>query len=367
MPAAPIRLIAFYLPQYHPIPENDAWWGNGFTEWTNVRTARPLFGGHYQPHVPADLGYYDLRDPVTRAAQADLAREHGIYGFCYYHYWFEGKRLLGHPLDEVLISGKPDLPFCLCWANHHWSRMWDDQPTQLLIRQTYSEEDNLAHMDWLARAFLDPRYIRIEGKPVFLVYHASGIPDPLRATMAWREVAQKLGVGEIFLCKVESFQERRFPPSQIGFDAAVQFQPDTKALLTTRERIYWVLAKRFGLRHGTLVCDYAEWIRRASRRLAPPYKCFPCVTPSWDNVPRRATGAFILNGSTPELYEGWLRATMAAFQPASRGENLVFINAWNEWGESNHLEPCQKWGRGYLEATRRVISDWTKGTGSHLQ
>ncbi len=206
------RVIAFYLPQFHPIPENDAWWGAGFTEWTNVRKARPLFPGHYQPHVPADLGYYDLRDPGARQAQADLARAYGIYGFCYYHYWFNGKRLLSQPFDAVLESGKPAFPFCLCWANHHWNRAWDGQATQLLMQQTYSAQDDLAHIRWLAPAFRDARYIRVAGKPLFLVYNASDLPDALRTTSLWRDEAHRLGMGDLFLVKVESFTDRRGSP-----------------------------------------------------------------------------------------------------------------------------------------------------------
>jgi lipopolysaccharide biosynthesis protein len=180
------RVIAFYLPQYHPIPENDLWWGKGFTEWTNVAKARPVFRGHCQPHLPADLGFYDLRVAESRDAQAALAREYGIQGFCYFHYWFNGKRLLERPFDEVLGSGRPDFPFCLCWANESWSRRWLGEERDVLMEQTYSQEDDLAHADWLGRAFADNRYIRIGGRPLFLVYRPAHLPDAKRTVELWR-------------------------------------------------------------------------------------------------------------------------------------------------------------------------------------
>ena len=176
------KALAFYLPQYHPIPENDEWWGKGFTEWANVAKAQPLYPGHYQPHLPGELGYYDLRVPEVREAQADLARDHGISGFVYYHYWFHGRRLLNRPFDEVLASGSPDFPFALCWANEEWTRNWDGQSGRVLIRQEYSDADDLAHIRWLATAFADSRYITIDGKPLMLVYRPGVLPDPKRMT-----------------------------------------------------------------------------------------------------------------------------------------------------------------------------------------
>ncbi len=356
MPAKP-RLIAFYLPQYHPTPENDAWWGKGFTEWTNVVRGRPLFPGHYQPHLPADLGFYDLRLPEARQAQADLARAYSLSGFCYYHYWFHGQRLLERPFNEVLASGQPDFPFCLCWANHHWNRVWDGQTNELLIRQEYSAEDDLEHIRWLALAFRDQRYIRIDGKPVFIVYHASALPNPAATAALWRDEARRLGIGELYLCKVDSFQDHFTPPAQIGFDAAVGFQPDTASLLTLPEKAYWRVARKLGLGQGALVCDYAQFIRRSLRQEPRPYLRFPCVTPGWDNSARRKSGAFLLHRSTPQLYGQWLRDVIRQFTPVTPEANLVFVNAWNEWAEGNHLEPCQKWGRAYLEATRQAIME----------
>ncbi|MBE9015423.1 glycoside hydrolase family 99-like domain-containing protein [Chroococcidiopsidales cyanobacterium LEGE 13417] len=357
------RLIAFYLPQYHPIPENDEWWGKGFTEWTNVTKAKPLFSEHYQPHLPADLGFYDLRLSETRQAQADLAKEYGIYGFCYYHYWFNGKRLLERPFNDVLNSGKPDFPFCLCWANENWTRRWDGKEQNLLFKQVYSEEDDRLHMQWLAKAFSDRRYIKVDGKPLFLVYRATKLPNPKQTVKVWREEAKRLGVGEIFLCRVESFASEQEDPGLIGFDASVEFQPDwTQLGLPLQKGRFWHLARKLGLAHqayGTHnIYDYSTVVKRMLAKPNPSYQRFSCVTPSWDNTARRQAGAIILQNSTPQVYESWLRTivdnTLASNYSA---EKIVFINAWNEWAEGNHLEPCQKWGHAYLEATRMALRD----------
>ncbi len=346
MPEQGVRLLAFYLPQFYPIPENDEWWGKGFTEWTNVAKARPLFPGHYQPHIPADLGFYDLRLPEVRQAQADLAREYGIYGFVYYHYWLGGKRLLERPFNEVLASGKPDFPFCLCWANEPWTRAWDGRSSQVLMPQNYSEEDDLEHIRWLVTAFQDRRYIRIHDKPLMLIYRANQLPDPLRTTTLWRKEARRSGIGELFLGRVESFPDEFGDPTQLGFDAAVEFQPDGSNLAPK-------LADALFIDHE--VFDYSVFVERQLRKPALPYKRFPGVTPGWDNAPRRPSGARIFAGSNPTLYEKWLCAAIRKASQASPEERLVFVNAWNEWGEGNHLEPDLVFGRKYLEATKRAL------------
>lgn len=363
---AKTRQIAFYLPQFHPIPENDEWWGKGFTEWTNVSRARPLFKGHQQPHLPADLGFYDLRLPEVREEQAAMARQCGIHGFCYYHYWFNDKRLLERPFSDVLESGRPDLPFCLCWANENWTRAWDGDNKDVLIGQKYSERDDRKHIAWLVNAFRDDRYIRIAGKPIFLVYRAAQLPDALKTTSIWREEALRLGIGEIYLCRVESFADECEDPSKIGFDAAVEFQPDWHSLgLPLRRNRFWRLLTRLHLSdtsyQSNKIYEYASITRNMLQKSVPAYTRFPCVTPGWDNTSRRKTNAVIFKDSTPDLYEQWLRQVIEKFVPSSAEENLVFINAWNEWGEGNHLEPCQKWGRAYLEATRNAL-DHTKAS-----
>ncbi|MGH7860017.1 MAG: glycoside hydrolase family 99-like domain-containing protein, partial [Candidatus Binatia bacterium] len=232
-----IRKIAFYLPQYHPVAENDRWWGLGFTDWISVVNAQPLFRGHNQPNFPADLGYYDLRVPEVREAQAALARDAGLDAFCYYHYWFDGRRVLERPFDAVRQSGRPDFPFCLCWANEPWTRSWDGRSGEVLLAQRYSEADDRSHISWLLSAFRDRRYFRVEGKPLFLVYRASSLPDPARTTDLWRDAARSDGLGELYLCRVESFpRESDRPPSALGFDAAVEFQPDWRTLELDRWR-----------------------------------------------------------------------------------------------------------------------------------
>ena len=368
-----IKLIAFYLPQFHPIPENDKWWGKGFTEWTNVVQARPHFKGHYQPRIPADLGFYDLRLPETRQEQADLAREHGIHGFCYYHYWFNGRRLLERPFNDVLSSGKPDFPFCLCWANESWMSNWDGSSGKILMKQTYSEEDDLQHIKWLIKAFSDKRYIRIDNRPLFLVYRASQLPNPLRTTQIWREESHRFGIGDIFLCKVENFKEDQTGTIEIGFDASVEFQPNYNSLweytrpkskfkrtiVYNKDRIAPILYKLLRLHSlsGDEVYDYSTLVQIALQKATPPYLMFPCVTPSWDNSARRKTKAVILHNSTPELFENWLRETMKKSIHKSQNPCYIFINAWNEWAEGNYLEPCQRWGKAYLEAVKRVVQN----------
>src|SRR5215471_7891415 len=225
------RVIAFYLPQYHPIPENDEWWGKGFTEWTNTAKAKPMFRGHYQPHVPADLGFYDLRVPETREAQAAMARRSGIEGFCYYHYWFAGRRILERPFNEVLHSGVPDFPFCLCWANQTWSGIWHGAPNRVLIEQTYpGRVDHEAHFRTLLPVFADPRYIRVDDKPIFLIHRPAELPDTAATLALWRDMAADAGLGGLHIAGASFSQDSN--PTALGFDAEV-----TQARLGVRQRV----------------------------------------------------------------------------------------------------------------------------------
>jgi lipopolysaccharide biosynthesis protein len=366
-----VRAIAFYLPQFHPIPENDEWWGKGFTEWINVVRSKPQFPGHCQPDLPADLGFYDLRVPETRAAQAELAAAHGIHGFCYYHYWFNGRRILERPVDEVWKSGQPDFPFCLCWANENWTRRWDGLDAHLLLEQRYSTSDDLAHIRSLLPLFLDSRYIPVADRPLFLVYRASQLPQPQKTTDLWRREAERVGLKGLFLVRVESFRDERGDPRDMGFDSALEFQPRWFELTNSRIlRRKWWHRRKLGTSEPAFfdncVCDYRDVVTKALAQPVAEYPRIPSVCPGWDNSPRRKRGAHILINSTPQIYEHWLREVANRIQINSvlAPESLVFINAWNEWGEGTHLEPCQTWGRGYLEATRRALTIFQKNRAS---
>ena len=283
----------------------------------------------------------------------------GIDAFCYYHYWFEGRHLLERPFTDVLRSGEPDLSFCLCWANENWTRAWNGGAQQILLAQTYSREDDLRHIRWLASAFADPRYLRVDGRPVLLVYRPSRLPAPLRTVDVWRTEADRLGVGVPYLCAVQSFVDDRYDPTTIGFDAGVQFAPDFSNLdpkgqwLRRAARKYLHLPSPY---RRNRVFDYSQMVERMLATPRPPYLQFPCVTPGFDNSSRRREGgATILTNSTPERYEYWLTEVIKRFEPPSPEENLVFVNAWNEWAEGNHLEPCARWGSAYLEAHGRSV------------
>ena len=350
------RAIALYLPQFYPTEANDRWWGPGFTEWTNVAAARPLFEGHYQPRLPADVGFYDLRVPETREQQADLARAHGIEGFCYWHYWFHGTRVLDRPFDEVLRSGSPDFPFCLSWANETWSRRWHGAgaANEILQEQTYSEADDLAHIRWLMHAFADPRYITVHGRPIFLVYRATHLPDAARTCDVWRQEVERAGLPGIYLIAVETAWDLGWDATQVGFDAKVLFQPQFGWLMThAADRGARIAVPG---RPDLQVYDY-DAVRAALRDLAPvPYRRFESVFPSWDNSPRVGERAVVMHNATPAGYQQWLTEAVhrAAAEPRP-DERIVFVNAWNEWAEGCHLEPDARHGHAYLEATKAAV------------
>ncbi|HEY9101379.1 glycoside hydrolase family 99-like domain-containing protein [Chitinimonas sp.] len=342
-----VGLLAFYLPQYHPIPENDEWWGKGFTEWTNVTRAKPNFDGHYQPHLPADLGFYDLRMDAARQAQAELAKQYGIDGFCYHYYWFGGKRLLEQPLEAMLAGGAPDIPFCLCWANENWTRRWDGGESEILMAQQHSPEDDVAMMEDVARYFADSRYIRIDGRPMLLVYRVDILPDPAGMVRRWRETCERLGLGNPYLCAVQSFGIT--DPTVYGFDAAVEFPPHgpfPRDMTTTLSGV----VPGFGGHNFR----YADTVKASSWSAeVPAYPRFGAVMPSWDNTARRRTNGRCYLDSHPLIYRAWLAGAIEQARNNPRlPQPFVFINAWNEWAEGCHLEPDQQYGHAWLEATR---------------
>lgn len=350
-----IRVLAFFLPQFHPIPENDAWWGQGFTEWTNVRKARPNFPGHDQPHVPGELGYYDLRDAGTRERQAALAARYGVHGFCYYYYWFAGKRLLHQPLDEVLASGTPELPFCVCWANENWTRTWDGLERHVLIAQRHSPEDDVAFIRSLLPLFRDRRYVRIDGKPLLLLYKPQLLPDPAATATRWRGECREAGVGELYLAAVHAMNNPALnvDPRDIGFDAAVEFPPAGKGVPAQ------VPTPLLNPRFRGVVYDYDDTARNLLANQGPPYTFFRGVMPSWDNTARRQDTGHVFLSADPVRFRRWLDAACDWTARMRIGdERLVFVNAWNEWAEGNHLEPDQKHGHAYLEATRAALAPY---------
>jgi hypothetical protein len=353
-----VRAIAFYLPQFHPNKENDQWWGKGFTEWTNVASAKPLFKGHEQPVIPADLGFYDLRLSETRLAQAEMAASYGIEGFCYWHYWFGGKRMLERPFDEVLESGSPDFPFCLGWANHSWSNIWKDEPRRLLIDQIYpGEEDDRMHFDYLLKAFRDRRYITVDEKPLFVIFKPTDIPEAKKKFDLWRYLAIKAGFKGLYIVGINmlDFKDGR----DLGLDAIILSTlaviNSGNSIVNEATRLIWGIRRQLSL-GGPRILDYGDVIKY----LVPDLKRFdcesyPCIYPNWDNTPRKGRKGLVLRNSTPSLFEWHVKKAVKALEGRPFEHKLLFIKSWNEWAEGNYLEPDLKWGCEYLDALKRVI------------
>jgi lipopolysaccharide biosynthesis protein len=371
-----IKCIAHYLPQFHPIPENNQWWGNGFTEWTNVAKARPLFKGHRQPNIPADLGFYDLRLPETREKQAEIASENGVYGFCYWHYWFNGKRLLERPFDEVLQSGKPDFPFCLAWANESWTGIWHGAVDKLLIEQTYNgKEDLINHFKYLEKAFTDSRYIKIDNKPVFLIYRPLFLPESKFVLDFWREMAVKAGFpGIYFIGTLRSLEVLTVTKEDTGFDGFIANNPDqmtsryggkkvsvegfVPAVKSNIKKVVNVEKIRNQLYKAQLkpfIYDYKECIKNAFSDYDLDEDHFPCVLPNWDNTPRSGRNGTVLQGSTPELFGRHLSNAVKLLEKKPDNKKIIFLKSWNEWAEGNYLEPDIIWGTQYLETIKKVM------------
>jgi GT2 family glycosyltransferase len=346
------KVIAFYLPQFHPFAENDKWWGSGFTEWANVTKAQPNFVGHYQPRFPADLGYYDLRLNEVMSQQAELARRYGIEGFCFYYYWFNGKRLLDRPIEQMLENGTPDFPFCLCWANENWTRRWDGQDHEVLMSQSHSHDDDSAVILDLMRFFNDKRYIRIDGRPLILVYRVTIFPNFVETADRWRTICREQGIGEIYICMVESFElvHTNTNPRKFGCDAAVEFPPQGLAELKQPS------GEVINLDFSGSVADYRDLALRYATREVPAYTRFMGVMPGWDNTARRQNNSFCFEHATPGAFQAWLAEAIEQTRIQHYGdERLIFVNAWNEWAEGAYLEPDRRFGHAFLEAVRNAL------------
>ena len=347
-----MEVLALYLPQFHPIPENDRWWGKGFTEWTNVAKARPLYRGHLQPRLPTDLGFYDLRVGESREAQAELARNHGVTGFCYWHYWFAGHRLLERPLDEVIASGSPDFPFCVSWANQSWTGIWHGSPDKVLIEQTYPGlDDDLAHFSYLRTAFEDPRYITIGGRPVMFVYQPGALPDPAMFVERWQKMAQDAGFKGLYLvASMGQFIYRTHVED--GFDAAVFYKfPFKRDDIVARAQKQLIAMH---LNRGPQRYPYLDVVSDPPAHLRGPI--FPGISPNWDNTPRLGRGGVVATGSTPERFAAHVRRGIELASTLPRDEQVLVIKSWNEWAEGNYLEPDREFGLGRLEALAREVS-----------
>lgn len=346
------KILAFYLPQYHPIPENNEWWGQGFTEWTNVAKARPNFNDHYQPHIPRDLGFYDLRRTETFREQAQLAKQYGVHGFCFYWYWFNGRQLLESPLYNLLNDKSIDLPFCFCWANENWTRTWDGQDKEILIKQDYIEEQlESDFIDKLLPFFQDSRYIKVDGKPVLVIYRADIVPKIQAIIKTWRKRILESGFEGIHLVAAYSFNISSH--LDFGFDAGVEFPPHqyfekkdviTKTLKLTNQEF-----------KGNIF-DYRGAISNSLKK-TDTFKgiVYRSAFPSWDNTARRQHTGHIMHNSSPALFQYWLTMLRLGIQNKSNSE-FIFVNAWNEWGEGCHLEPDQKYKHQYLEAVANACS-----------
>jgi len=347
---SPVRTICFYLPQFHAIPENNEWWGEGFTEWTNVKPAQPQYKGHHQPHVPDELGYYNLLDVEAQRRQIALAKQYGIDGFCFYFYWFAGHRLLEQPLLNYLENSDLDLPFSLCWANENWCRRWDGLESEILIAQDHSPADDIEFIKYVAKYMRDPRYIRVDGKPLLTIYRPSLLPDAKATVERWRKWCRENGIGEIYMAYTQSFEKES--PNVYGIDAAIEFPPNNSNIPNITHLIPDLSDDFTGN-----VYDWTELVKRSEHFSDPGYQFFRGVTPSWDNTARRKNNGTILYGSSPCQYQKWLyNAAIDTTQRITNpDERFVFVNAWNEWAEGAHLEPDQQYGFGYLEATRTAL------------
>jgi hypothetical protein len=354
----PANLYAFYLPQFHPFPENDKWWGKGFTEWTNVSKAVPQFPGHYQPHLPDELGFYDLRLPEIQERQVELAKHFGLQGFVFYYYWFGGKRLLDRPLDSFCENPKIDFPFCLMWANENWTRRWDGKEDDVLMAQDHSPEADVRFIEDALKYLRHPNYIKIDGRPVLMVYRHTLLPNVKATTDRWRETCKANGLPDPYLMAAQTFSWQD-DPRELGFDAAIEFPPHN--LYKECSCINYQgqgMIKPINDKFTGIIYSYPSIVGNRLYRPAkvPPYPLYETVMPMWDNTARRATASDSYVYGSPDLYKLWLqKLIMRAADNPHKPAKMVFINAWNEWAEGAHLEPDRRYGYGYLQATRDAL------------
>lgn len=356
------RVIAIHLPQFYPFLENDEWWGKGFTEWRNVTTAKPRYRGHYQPHIPTDLGFYDLRLKECRVEQEKLAKEYGIYGFCYYHYWFNGHLIMEKPVEAKLANPEEDFPFMLCWANENWHRNWAGGYNETLIEQHYSIKDDIEHFKYLLPYFKDSRYIKVNGKPVFCVYRPALFPDFDKSVETWQSLAKDEGF-QLYICKFEAGGEwgKQFMFQSVN--AAIEFQPINKEGWDRKYAWKSKLWDRFFDKPiFNKIYPYKKYVDfQLSKPSFSEYKRYPSVCPCWDNASRRQSQVFSgFKDVTPSLFEKWFDHVYRTFKPFGDDEDFIFINAWNEWAEGCHLEPDIKYGRGFLQAIKQVIEKYER-------
>ncbi|MDR2213759.1 MAG: glycoside hydrolase family 99-like domain-containing protein [Pseudomonadales bacterium] len=347
------RLFAFYLPQFYPFEENDRWWGAGFTEWRNVTRALPRFEGHLQPRLPRDLGFYDLRNIETIKEQIRMARRSGVAGFCYYYYWFSGRRLLDRPLDILLRHSEIDFPFCLMWANESWTRRWDGQDHNVLMKQEYHNEDDTLLIDDLARYFKDSRYERIHGRPLFIIYRAAVVPDFKHRLSHWRRLFAERHDLQPLVLMAQTHKD--IDPLPYGLDGAIEFPPHKlfDRLPHVSDRKLKLLDPEFS---GTYM-HYDDLVRRSLSIKAPAFPLIRTLVPSWDNEARKPSCGLGLIEADPQKYENWLSALAdQAVQKPFQGVPYVFVNAWNEWAEGAVLEPDLYHGAAYLNATFRALT-----------
>ena len=358
-----IKAIAIHLPQFHPTPENDEWWGKGFTEWTNVAKAVPYFPGHRQPRYPADGGYYDLRLTEVHEAQAKLATEYGIEGFAYYHYWFGGKRLLHKPVDAMLASGKPQFPFCLIWANETWSRRWLGEEAEILIKQEYNHEDDAAHAKFLSNTFADDRYITIDNRPVFTIYRPGDLPDVARTISIIKETAIRQGIKEPYMVASNSHDYHQYERFlKMGFDAILNFRPQLGVLPLAfsdeyiRDRLIDNIKKHKVFSGKLKVYNYRQALDLMQQIEPADFsRILPSVFTGWDNTPRRAEKGIIMVNNHPHIFEEELERVVQKMKRTDGHPGIFFINAWNEWAEGNYLEPDTVNGYAFLKAVSNVL------------